>query len=196
MDFQIHKVFAGNPSVLNFIPQVVGKHSPGNLRELLAGGLNRPPTGSPFKWGSARRYSELGLKWNFPTHSLLPEVNISEPTCHRFPHGQLPMWWLPTGRLLVDEHCWVTPGGPLSSEYTGYKAHLPKVFSIDRVNTLEAPVSRLAKTPTSIRNKNQNSFSARVLGGKFWSQTKRRGGSLKGLAFSQLQTLANLDGGR
>lgn len=94
------------------------------------------------------------------------------------------------------EHCWVTPGAPLSGGYTGYKAHLTEVFRIDRINTLEAPVSRLAKTLTSIRNRNQNSFSARVLGGKFWSQTKRRGGSLKDLAFSQLRTWANPDGGR
>lgn len=28
---------------------------------------------------------------------------VLEPTCHRFPQGQLPVWWVPTGFRLGDE---------------------------------------------------------------------------------------------
>ena len=160
------------------------KQSPRNLRALLLGGLNRPPTGSPFKRGSVRRYSDWTR--NFPACSLSLEVYILEPTCHKFPHGQLPMWWLPAGSILRDEYCWLTQGTPQQSArwlqgtpFWGFQYWQGKHPG--------SPMGRLAKTPMSIKNRNQNSFSTRVLG-KFWSQTKKKRRELRGLVFSQPST--------
>lgn len=118
--------------------------------------------------------SKSDWKGNFPTRSLCLEMNVLELTCcHRSPHGQLPN--------MIDGHQpaaipgWDTVGytrGLPSSRQVGWKAGLFGVFSINRINTLESQVSRLAKTSKYNKNRNQSSFSARVLGGRSWPQMK------------------------
>lgn len=86
------------------------KICPRNFRASLPGDFNRPPTRTPFE--RARQEAQwVRLEMNLPTCALPLEVNASEPSCHRFPWGQLPTWQMPTGSSLGNETVLGNTGG-------------------------------------------------------------------------------------